>query len=341
MGDGKVHLAKSLQVRGRVAEAEALYREVLRDEPETALALEGLGVLVFQQGRAAEAAELFGRGAALCPLSARFHANLGEALRSTDRPDQALPHLRRATELDPTLPHAWNSLALLAYSQSRFAESEASCREAIRLSPSLTAAYINLGNALSALERPADAAEALRAGLRIEPHNPLTLMNLAWALCELNDPALLSEAESFCRRAVALAPQVPTGQTILGNILRLSGRHDEARACFARAGGGHSRHAGADPDAAAAGSSAGEASQVEGMAQLQQGRLDLAEASFRNAAPPRPDAGCRMERHRAHPRRARRLRRELRSKPNGDLARFAASRSLLAAGDRSQGASER
>jgi tetratricopeptide (TPR) repeat protein len=280
---GKVHLAKSLQVRGRVAEAEALYREVLRDEPGAALALEGLGVLVFQQGRAAEAAELFARGVALCPNSARFHANLGEALRSTERPDQALPHLRRATELDPTLPHAWNSLALLAYSEGRFAESEASCREAIRLSPSLTAAYINLGNALSALERPADAAEALRAGLRIEPHNPLTLMNLAWALCELNDPALLSEAESLCRRAVALAPQVPTGHKILGNILRSAGRHDEARACFARAGGGHSPHAGTEPDAAAAGSSAGKASQVEGMAQLQQGRLDLAEASFRNA----------------------------------------------------------
>ena len=149
--DSKLQSAKALQLRGRVAEAEALYREVLRDRPDTALALEGLGVLVFQQGRTAEAAELFARGVAILPDSARFHANLGEALRSTDRLDQALPHLRRATELDATLPHAWNSLALLAYSEGRFADSEASCREAIRLSPRLTAAYINLGNALSAL----------------------------------------------------------------------------------------------------------------------------------------------------------------------------------------------
>ena len=103
MAAGTIQVAKSLQFRGRVAEAEVLYREVLRDEPNTAEALEGLGVLVFQQGRIAEAAELFARGVAICPLSARFHANLGEALRSINRLDQALSHLRRATELDPTL----------------------------------------------------------------------------------------------------------------------------------------------------------------------------------------------------------------------------------------------
>ena len=66
VADDKVQVAKSLQFRGRVAEAEALYREVLREEPDAAEALEGLGVLVFQQGRAAEAADLFARGVAIC-----------------------------------------------------------------------------------------------------------------------------------------------------------------------------------------------------------------------------------------------------------------------------------
>ncbi len=281
--DRKLHQAKALQFRGRVAEAEVLYREVLREQPDTPEALEGLGVLVFQQGRAAEAAELFARGVALLPESARSHANLGEALRATQRPDEALPLLRRATELDPTLPHAWNSLALLAYSEGRFAESEASCREAIKHSPRLTAAYINLGNALSAQCRPMEATEALRAGLRIEPHNPLTLMNLAWSLCEQNDPAALAEAEELCRRAIALAPEVPTAHKILGNILRLSGRYDEARACFARAGGDNLREPVAKPHVAVAGPRAGEAPYVRGTAQLHQGLLDEAAASFREA----------------------------------------------------------
>ena len=116
----------------------------------------------FSRDCAAEAAELFGKGVALRPGSARFHANLGEALRTTDREDEAVAHLRRATELDPKLPHAWNSLALVALSREQFAESEAACREAIKHAPDLTAAYINLANALAALECPADAADALR-----------------------------------------------------------------------------------------------------------------------------------------------------------------------------------
>jgi predicted Zn-dependent protease len=104
-------------LQGRAVEAAGLYRDVLRDEPDTVATLEGLGVLVFQQGRAAEAAELFARGVAFWPDSARFHASTGEALRSTGRPDEALSHLRRATVLDATLAHAWNSLGLLADSQ--------------------------------------------------------------------------------------------------------------------------------------------------------------------------------------------------------------------------------
>ncbi len=283
MGDDKVKLAKSLQVRGRFAEAEALYREVLRDATDTAPALEGLGVLIFQQGRSAEAAELFARGVAICPDSARFHANLGEALRSTERVQKALFHLRRATELDPKLPHAWNSLALLAYSQGRFTESEAACRLAIRLSPRLTAAYINLGNALSALGRPIDAVGALREALAIEPHNSLTLMNLAGTFCELNDPTVLSEAEELARRAITLAPQIPTAHRILGNILEHAGRHDEARASFARAGGGNSPTSSVESHADVTARRPAQASHVLGMAHMQQGQHDQAEASFREA----------------------------------------------------------
>ncbi len=235
MAGGNVNVAKSLHMRGKVAEAEVLYRDVLREQSGNLDALEGLGVLLFQSGQIAEAADLFAQGAALCPGSARFHANVGEALRSLDKPDEALAHLRRATELDPKLPHAWNSLALLAQSQGRYADAETSCQAALKLDPRLTAAYINLANALSGLNRPAEAAEVLRAALGIEPNNPITLMNLGCALGEMNEPALLGEAEALCRRAVALAPQISVAQKILANILRLQGRLDEARARFERA----------------------------------------------------------------------------------------------------------
>ena len=56
--------AQTLQSKGRLAEAETLYRQVLKSHPDAVPALEGLGVLVFQQGRAGEAATLFERAVA-------------------------------------------------------------------------------------------------------------------------------------------------------------------------------------------------------------------------------------------------------------------------------------
>jgi tetratricopeptide (TPR) repeat protein len=107
-------------------------------------------------------------------------------------------------------------------------------------------------------------------------------MNLAWSLCECSDPAALVEAEDLCRRAVALAPHVPNVHKILGNILRLAGRHDEARVAFARAAGRESGRAEIGAEASLR-DRAGTAEQARGMAQLQKAQLDLAECSFREA----------------------------------------------------------
>jgi tetratricopeptide (TPR) repeat protein len=232
--DGTIDRAQALHIQGRLAEAEALYREVLQARPDAVRSLEGLGVLVFQQGRAEEAAALFARGVGVRPDSARLHANLGESLRILGRLDEALDHLRKALALDAGFAQAWNSLGLLAYDQRRFADAESACREAIRLNPRFAAAYINLGNALQALRRPVEAVEAMRTALRIEPDNSLGLTNLGQVLSELGDPDLLDEAEGLCRRAEALTPLLPQAPENLGNVLRLQGRLEEALACYKR-----------------------------------------------------------------------------------------------------------
>ena len=59
--DRTIEVAKGLYIQGRTAEAEILYRELLSKQPDALGALEGLGVLCFQQGRVKEAAALFAR----------------------------------------------------------------------------------------------------------------------------------------------------------------------------------------------------------------------------------------------------------------------------------------
>jgi tetratricopeptide (TPR) repeat protein len=100
--DGAIEVARGLQLQGRMIEAEALYRDLLGKQPDALKALEGLGVVLFQQGRAEEAAALFARGVAIEPHSVRFHANL----RAKDR------HFSRFASVYPGL--------VLFYSRSEF-----------------------------------------------------------------------------------------------------------------------------------------------------------------------------------------------------------------------------
>jgi tetratricopeptide (TPR) repeat protein len=224
--------ALALHTRNRLPEAEPFYREALELDPDNPQALEGLGVLVFQLGRAAEAAELFARGVEREPGTALLHANLGEALRVLKRLDEAARELNKAVRLDPTLFQTWNSLGLLAHDRGQYDEAERACREALRLRPRFAAGYINLGNTFFARRRRAEAIEAFRTALRVEPDNFIALTNLGQVLCELGRLDVLGEAEAVCRRAALLAPHLPQVHNNLGTALRQQGRLDEALACY-------------------------------------------------------------------------------------------------------------
>src|SRR5262249_44316884 len=158
------------------------------------------------------------------PEAAGFHANLGEALRVLRRSEEAAGHIRRALELDPAQPDAWNTRGLLAHDRGRYDEAAAAYREAIRLRPRFAAAFISLGEALRGSGHPRAAAETLRAALGPEPDNALALTNLGKVLIEMEDPDRLDEAETLCRRAVARAPRLSQAVNNLGNVLRLQGR---------------------------------------------------------------------------------------------------------------------
>jgi tetratricopeptide (TPR) repeat protein len=237
IGDGKkgrLQRAQTLHARGHLVEAEALYREVLRAHSDDVDALEGLGVLMFHRGRLDESRALFERGLAIVPDAARLRGNLAEVLRLLGRPDAAEGEIRRALALDAGSAQSWNVLGHLARDGGRHDDAVEAYREAIRRGPRFVPGYINAGTVLLALRRRAEAAEVLRAALQIEPDNLLALTTLGRTLWELMDPDLVDEAETHCRRALALAPQAPEVLTNLGQVLRLKGRFGEAIECYKR-----------------------------------------------------------------------------------------------------------
>ena len=84
-----------------------------------------------------------------------------------DYPSKALPHMRRAVELDKNNPYYMSYLGvILARSEQKWAEAEQLCDSAVRMKRSQAQLYLNLAEVYATAGRREDAVEALRCGLK-------------------------------------------------------------------------------------------------------------------------------------------------------------------------------
>src|SRR3954471_14271860 len=81
---------------GRLAEAEAIYRQVLQAQPDHAEAMHLLGVIALQCGNPQAGVELIERAIAAAPAMAGFYSNLGEGYRALGKLTEAERAYRKA-----------------------------------------------------------------------------------------------------------------------------------------------------------------------------------------------------------------------------------------------------
>ena len=217
---------------GRLAEAEALYRQILAVEPRHADALHLCGVIAAQSGRPDVAVDLIRRAIALAPGVPAFHSNLGEAHRVLRQLDEAIAAYRQAIALSANYPEAHNNLGNVLRDKGRLDEAIAACRQAIALSPNLSEAHNNLGNALYDKGELVEAIAAYRRAISLRPNFGEPYNNLSNALREKGK---LDEAIAACRHAITLSPNLAEAHSSLGNALKDEARLGEAITAFRRA----------------------------------------------------------------------------------------------------------
>lgn len=103
---------------GQLTTAARHYQRALDLDPQHVGALNGLGVILAQDGRTAEAIELLVRARDLDPKAGHIHNNLGYTLLREQRLDDADVALRMARELQPLSQQTLRNLALLDKARS-------------------------------------------------------------------------------------------------------------------------------------------------------------------------------------------------------------------------------
>ena len=160
--DALIPRALRLHQQGLVAEAEALYREVLSREAGHAVALHYLGMAAWQRGDAATGERLMRASIEANAAIPDFHNNLGLLLRDTGRAAQALACYAKTLEVDPGWFEAHNNRGLALEDLGRFEDAIDAYVQAISGEPRFAAARQNLARVLLALGRYADGWEEYR-----------------------------------------------------------------------------------------------------------------------------------------------------------------------------------
>ena len=228
-GAAALNAALAMHQQGRLDQAAALYKEILRSQPRHFDALQLLATLAGQRRNSAAAVELFDQALSINPHHAGSLYNRGVALQDLKRPAEALESCDRALTIKPDYPEALFIRGLALRDLDRLDEALQSYDRALTVKPDYAEALNNRGVALRALKRLNEAVESFDRALKIEPGHADALNNRGNALLDLKRSA---EALESYDRALRIKPGHADALINRGNALRELKRPQEAIAAF-------------------------------------------------------------------------------------------------------------
>jgi predicted O-linked N-acetylglucosamine transferase (SPINDLY family) len=221
-----------LQQAGRIADAQAVCREILERAPRHFDALHLLGVTEYQSGRYEEADRLLQQALLVEPRSAAALSNHGIVLHDLKRYEAALARYEKAIALKPDYAEAFSNRAATLTELGRYAEAVASCDRAIVLKPEYPEAHSNRGNALCHMRRFDEALTSCERALALRPGYADALSNRGNGLIELGR---FDEAMASYDAALSLKPGLAAAWVGRGNVFLNLNRYGEAFAAFQKA----------------------------------------------------------------------------------------------------------
>jgi predicted O-linked N-acetylglucosamine transferase (SPINDLY family) len=171
---------------GRWVEAEKLYREARLGAPRSFDAFHLSGALAYQQGRGADAVNLFSHALKLDRKSVICGMRLGMALMVVGRNAEAETKLRDTIKISPDYFEVWDKLAYCLKVQDRLAEALVCHEKTVALKPDFAMGWYNYGLTLVLMGRPLEALSCHDHALAVDPTYALARFGRAQTLFHLN-----------------------------------------------------------------------------------------------------------------------------------------------------------
>lgn len=175
---GILSLALEYLKAGNVQEAELIFNDILKIQPDNVTALHFMGIIHYQQkdyeiameyikkalrvgpdyvdalnnlgivlqasGKLDEAITFYKKALKIDPRFIMANYNLGSAYKEKWQLQKAIQYYQKAIQLNHAFPEAYNNLGNIFQDQGKMDEAEVSYRHAIRLKPECTTYYDNL-----------------------------------------------------------------------------------------------------------------------------------------------------------------------------------------------------
>ena len=214
---------------GRPADAVEIFREGVAETPDDASLRRQLGTALFATGDANGAAEQFEAALRLDPTQARAHAGLGTLASMGGRRAEAIERFTAAVEHEPDYLEARLGLVDAYRAAGRPEDALAELDRAVEIAPGFADVWLARGLLLVQLGRYREARDRLDEARTIHPGHPGLTDLLVRVLAAAPDPGVRDG-----RRALALvepllrAPPNPTRDETVAMALAEAGRYAEA-----------------------------------------------------------------------------------------------------------------
>ena len=194
-------LAHALHESGRAPEAVAILEEAVRSGIANVAILGMLGAYLLDVGELEKAASLLEALVHREPDYAEGHNYLGTAYGRLGRFADARRELERVLELDPSSASAYNNLGALALSQGRLEEAITLLNQALAIDPGDATALNGIGFAHARRGEMPNAVDYWRRAIESDPEQFDALLNLAMALSDTSPREAIPYLDRFAREA--------------------------------------------------------------------------------------------------------------------------------------------